>query len=102
MIINNYYRGATDKVSGFAYDTEAKTYKEFSIQGKDWTREAVGVDEFGRKRSCIMTKEGFRLAGDIACSFQTKWDMEIRLDDIKELGFTEDTAMVLDFGIFKI
>ena len=97
MIICNYYRGGTDKLSGFVYDTEKKTYKEFSIQGKDWTR------DFKKDNNIYSVPvSGFNNPGDIDYFFPTKADMTSRLETIKQLGFTRDDVMILDFGIFKL
>jgi len=89
MRILNYYQGETNKLSGFVYDTEARTYKEFSVNGKDW------VDTNG------MAKGGFFLPENIHYRFGTKWEMESKLADIKLLHFTKDNTMVINFGILE-
>lgn len=104
MIICNYYRGGTDKLSGFVYDTEKKTYKEFTIVGEDWTdtvRKKAPYKYIG-ERIYSVHKPGFKVPGDISYFFQTKSDMTDRLETIKQLGFTKDDVMILDFGIFKL
>lgn len=103
MVICNYYRGGTDKLSGFVYDTEKKTYKEFVIQGKDWTQEVRNKAPYNYIGENIYSAApGFVVPGDIDYFFQTKLDMSSRLETIKHLGFTKDDMMVLDFGIFKL
>ena len=97
MLINNCYRGCTDRLSGFTYDTDRKTYKVYSLHGKEWTRE-----EKRERALWSFPKDGWREPGDINYCFPTKFDMELHLEIIKELGFAEDKEMALDFGIFKL
>ena len=97
MLISNYYRGVTDKLSGFVYDTEKKTYKKFVVKGKDWTDEYV---QNGYIYSKI--KSGWKEPSDISYTFSSKGDMELKLCEIKQLNFTEDKSMKLDFGLFKL
>ena len=67
MRIINYYRGSTDKLSGFVYDTDAKTYKEFAIAGKDWTEEYVKNNTYYSRH-----KKNFKIPADIDYFFPTK------------------------------
>ena len=93
MQISNYYCGSTDKISGFVYDTEQRTYKEFTVREQEWIQEKPnGLTEI---------IPGFHIPGEIEYFFQTKRDMLFRIDRIKKLGFTEDAEMVLDFGTFN-
>lgn len=93
MIITNYYRGSTDKLTGFAFDTDRKTYKEFAIPGKIWT------DDKGNR---ISPKNGFDTPGDLDYYFRTLTEMQWKLDDVRKMGFEEDKNMILDFGIFTM
>lgn len=97
MIITNYYRGGTDRLSGFTFDTEMKTYKEFVIPGKLWTKEYVRRD-----RVMVGPMDGFDNPGDLDYYFPTLTEVHMKLNDIKRLGFKEDKDMVLDFGIFEM
>ena len=89
MLITNYYRGGTDRVSGFVFDTEKKIYKEFVFKGKEW-----------RDRNTYDFIDGFKMYGDLQYFFPTLRDMEHQLVQIRVLNFKEDPSMVLDFGIF--
>ena len=60
MKIINYYRGGTDKLSGFVYDTDTKTYKEFSIKGGLWTKDIM---KNGNMYS--VSKPAFKIPADI-------------------------------------
>ena len=94
MRIINYYRGGTDKLSGFVYDTDTKTYKEFAIAGKDWT------ENFKKDNTLYSRhKKNFKIPADIDYFFPTKGDMTKRLDTIKKLKFKKDNKMILDFGV---
>lgn len=93
MIITNYYRGSTDRLSGFVFDTDKKTYKEFVIPGKIWTED---------KGDKICTKDGFDPPGDLQYYFRTLTEMQWKLDDVRKMGFKEDKNMILDFGIFTM
>ena len=97
MKIINYYRGSTDRLSGFVYDTDNNTYKEFTLAGNVWTEEI-------KKGNNIysVSKKAFKLPADIDYFFPTKSDMSTKLTDIKNLGFTEDAGMILDFGVCTI
>ncbi len=94
MRIINYYRGSTDKLSGFVYDTETKTYKEFAIAGKNWTEEYTKNNTYYSRH-----KKNFKIPADIDYFFPTKTDMTHRLETIKKLKFKKDDKMVLDFGV---
>ena len=94
MLICNTYWGGTDRLSGFVYDTEKKTYKEFSLAGETW---AYSYIQKGNIYSHC--KDGFKLPADIEYAFGTKSEMKSKLFDIQQLGFKEDTNMVLDFGL---
>ena len=97
MLIANYYRGGTDRLSGFVYDTKKKTFTTYSIKGIDW------VEEY-QDKGCLWSKPktGWKEPADISYFFPTKSDMKECLTRIKQLGFKEDTSMVLDFGLFKL
>ena len=95
MLISNYYRGGTDKVTGFVADTDRKVFKCYSFRGEEW------IDSHITPGGVVYEiKEGFRDAGDLGYNFPTKVDMEIKLHDYQHLGFKEDADIVLDFGIF--
>lgn len=97
MLISNYYRGSTDRLSGFIYDTDKKIFKTYSLKSSDW------VDEY-QDKGCTWSKvkPGWKDPADIDYFFPTKSDVEMRLIRIKQLGFKKDTSMVLDFGLFKL
>ena len=97
MQILNYYRGSTDRLSGFAFDTEKKAYKEFSLSANDWVT-------FKRYKQHLISepKEGFKQPCDIGYFFQTRRELDEKLHDLIVLGFKEDESMVLDFGVLKI
>ena len=97
MLINNYYRGGTDRISGFVYDTEKKTYKNYVMTSDKWTDVKITV---GGK--IIKTKKGFKVPVEISYYFSTKQEMEMMLNLLKTLGFREDPAINLDFGIFTL
>ena len=91
MKINNYYCGSTDKVSGFLFDTEKKTYKEYELTADKWR------EQKGKK---IVTKDGFHLPCPINYYFRTKYEMELQRDHIIEnQKLKKDDKMILDFGI---
>ena len=92
MFITNYYRGSTNKLTGFTFDTERKKYKEFVLAPKDWTNT---IDYYSIK------KDGFEMPGDLSYYFPTKSEMSGKLEQLKQLGFVEDQNMILDFGIFR-
>ncbi len=89
--IANYYRGGTERLSGFIADTDAKTYKSFSLKGDQWRDGKMGVDD--------RMKKGFGFGADIEYYFPTKTDMECQRTKYELAGFTEDDTKVLDFGI---
>ena len=95
MQIFNYYRGATDKLSGFLFDTDTKKYKEVTVKNTEWSH------EYKHKGATLVAPiEGFTAPGDIAYFFNTKSNLDAQLDKIRKLGFTEDKNIVVDFGIF--
>ena len=102
MLISNYYRGGTERLSGFIYDTEKKTYKEYSLKANEWSHEYEREKDCGYGRKVTEYLSGplpdFKDPADISYYFNTKSEMEIKLHEIQRLGFTEDTTMVLDFG----
>lgn len=95
MLIMNFYRGCTDRLSGFVYDTEKKDYKEFSLSGKEWVENYMKDDYFFSR-----AKKEYKSPADIEYGFQTKADMEIKLNEIKRLGFKQNKTMSLDFGVY--
>lgn len=88
MQICNYFKGATDKLSGFVYDVAAKEYKTFSLKADEWS-DGKGY-----------YKPGGKLPGDIDYFFPTYNAMMLQLAKIKDLGFTENKNIQLDFGTF--
>jgi len=96
MLISNYYRGSTELVSGFIYDTEKRTYKTFQLKAKEWSHT-------WRKGNYIKSGplKDFKNPADITYYFPSKSEMEMKLIDIQKLGFTEDNSIVLDFGTVK-
>ena len=97
MLITNYYRGGTERLSGFTFDTEKKTYKSFVIPAKEWSH--TWVDKKGNIMSAAL--DGFTTPGDVYYYFNTKAELDEKLSAIRRLKFKEDTTMVLDFGITK-
>ena len=97
MLITNYYRGGTERLSGFTFDTEKKTYKSFVIPAKEWSHE--WVDNKGNVMSAPL--KNFKTPGDVYYHFGTKAELDEKLSAIKRLKFKEDTTMVLDFGTTK-
>lgn len=97
MLITNYYRGGTERLSGFTFDTEKKTYKSFVIPAKEWSH--TWVDKRGNIISAPL--DGFTTPGDVYYYFNTKTELDEKLSAIRRLKFKEDTTMVLDFGITK-
>ena len=95
MLISTYYRGETNKVSGFTFDTEEKTYKEYSFKESEWL--------FEDKNHNMHWKTGFDpdMSADIAYFTPTFGDMQSYLTHIQNKGFIEDKNMILDFGCFK-
>lgn len=87
MTISTYYRGGTDRVSGFIFDVESMSYKEFIFGWKMWIESGY-------------PKKGFKMVGDLQYHTQTFGDMIDKLEAIQNLGFIEDKNMILDFGIF--
>lgn len=87
MLICNYYKGCTDKLSGFVYDTSTRTFKSFVLKANEWAINGY-------------YKPGVKLPGDIDYFFPTLSSMEMQLERLKDLYFTEDTNMQLDFGKF--
>ena len=94
MQIATYYRGGTDKITGFVFDTDEHSYKTFYINKDEWT-------EYTHRFSCHMRKENFKMAGDIEYHMETKGDVDRQLSKIEALGYSVDNTMILDFGIFK-
>ena len=97
MLITNYYRGSTDRLSGFTFDTEMKVYKTFVIPAKEWSHEWID------KNHNLMSGplKGFTTPGDVYYYFRTKTELDEKLTQLKRLKFKEDKTMILDFGIFK-
>lgn len=93
MLICDYYRGCTDKLTGHLYDTEKKTFKKFSIKGDIWT---VHYRDGLYLRS--KPKETFKVPADIEYYFKTQFECECKISILKTLGFIEDQTMELDFG----
>lgn len=94
MTICNYYRGGTDRLTGFVFNTELKTYKRFQIKTDIWTETYYKDNvEFSRP-----LKE-FKTPADIYYYFNTLTECFDKLNEIKELGFAEDETMKLDFGV---
>ena len=92
MLISNYYCGTTNKISGFVYDTDRKTYKEYTLS-EDEVFNADG-------KVCHMW-HGWKEPADISYAFRTKNDMLNQLSKIKNLGFKENQFMRLDFGLYE-
>lgn len=93
MLIMNYYRGGTDRVSGFLADTEDKTLKKFEFPSAKW----LNYDP--KTRTCSH-KKNFKMPGDIEYHFPTKGDMELQEIRYANVGFTEDPSIHLNFGAF--
>ena len=96
MLITNYYRGGTDLLTGFTFDTDQKTYKTFTLVPQEWAH--AWVDGSHIKSGPL---QGFKAPGDLAYYFQTKHEMASKLNQIITLGFKEDLNMSLDFGILR-
>jgi hypothetical protein len=96
MIISNYYRGGTNRITGFTVDTEKKIYKKFVIKESQWKEKTDDVYHDPPKI------QGFKMPGPMEYYFPTKTDMEIKLTQYENLGFIENKFMTLDFGIFKL
>ena len=94
MKIVNWYCGGTDRLTGYMFDTESKTYKQFCLKGETW---AVSWKQGNNFYSG--PKDGFKDPGDLAYYFPTLWECMRKLEELKKLGFTEDNDIVLDFGI---
>lgn len=94
MLIINYYRGGTDRLSGFIFDTEKKIYKEFCLPADTWSEEYTKDNTYYSR-----PKKKFKAPGDISYYFQTKWEMESKMVEIRKLGFKKNDNMVLDFGV---
>ena len=93
MIISNYYRGVSEKITGFVIDTENKTFKKYVLAPTEWSHEyKVG------SHICSGPLPEFKNCGDIYYYFQTKTEMENWLEKYKKLGFVEDNQLSLDFG----
>ena len=90
MTICNYYRGGTDRISGFVYNTDNKTFKSFIFSASKWLNED-GTYKFG-----------FKTPGDIKYFFQTLRLLNDTLSELQYIGFKEDNNMPLDFGIFTL
>ena len=90
MKISVSYRGSSDKLSGFVFDTEKKTYATFVINGKDWTRSEMKKTDRGVYMYSY-PKKGFDTPGDIHFDERT-------LADVEKLGFKE-TDDAIGFGI---
>ena len=101
MLITNYYRGCTERLSGFVCDTEKKTYKTFSLKADEWSHE-YEVDKYRRGRMVKEEVSGplpdYHNPSEISYYFNTKSEMEMKLSDYKYIGFVEDNSMILDFG----
>lgn len=69
MEICNYFRGATDKVTGFTYDTERKTYTDFVLKSNEWDPKTI------------------KLPGDVKYFFPTLRDLKNCKKQIIQLGF---------------
>ena len=97
MLINNYFRGSTDKLSGFVYDTEKKTYREYVLKAEVWS------EEYWKNNTLYSSpKKKFKDPADISYFFPTKTDMLKRLETIKKLKFKEDVKMILNFGVCRL
>lgn len=93
MLINNYYRGGTNLFTGFVFNTEEKTYKKYQLKANEWSY------EYEKDNNIISAPvSDFKVPADISYYFSTKSEMEIQLDKIIILGFTEDNSILLDFG----
>lgn len=93
MLINNYYRGGTNLLTGFVFNTEEKTYKKYQLKANEWSYE---YEKGGYILSAPVSD--FKVPADISYYFTTKSEMEIQLDKIIILGFTENNSILLDFG----
>ena len=101
MLITNYYRGCTDRLSGFVCDTEQKTYKTFDLKAEEWSQEYDVVKyRYGRleEQRVFGPMSNYHDPSIISYYFKTKSEMEIKLNEYKSIGFVENTSMVLDFG----
>lgn len=97
MKISVSYRGSSDKLSGFVFDTEKKTYATFVINGKDWTRSEMKKTDRGVYMYSY-PKKGFDTPGDIHFDERTLADVEGYLYQVEKIGFKE-TDDAIDFGI---
>ncbi len=97
MVINNYYRGTTDKLTGFVFDTESKTYKEYKLNADQWSKTVKGTREI-----YVVPRDSFVTPGDISYYFRTKEELKRQLEVIKSLGYKTDDGIRLDFGAFVL
>ena len=97
MTILNYYRGGTDRLTGFLFDTDRKTYRTFMLKAQDW---AMEWKEGNKLYSG--PKPGWKKPGDSHYWFLNLYQCNEKLHEIQSLGFTEDNTMPLDFGIFVL
>ena len=89
MIITNFYRGQTNKLSGFTFDTQTATYKYWEVAADKWTITAPLGHAF--------PKDNFALPGHLVYAYGTKYCLLNQLKKLKELGFAEDRTMKLSF-----
>ncbi len=80
MKINNYYLDSTGKITGFVYDTEAKTYKDFVLEPDEWSPETI------------------KLPSSMEYFFPTLGTLNACQKKLKTLGFVEDNNMQLSFA----
>ncbi|ADL36099.1 hypothetical protein bpr_II161 (plasmid) [Butyrivibrio proteoclasticus B316] len=92
MLINTYYKGATDKVTGFVYDTDRKSFKDYSFVSSEW------LTIKGREEEAV---ENFKMCGDM-CYFMPTLKVlnQQRNELVNFCSFFEAADMVLDFGAF--
>lgn len=92
MLITSYYRGATDKLSGVTFDTERHIFKTWSLKPDDWSH------TYKKGNSTYSTTNNdFVIPGDIDFYHTQKYDLNKTIAKLKDIGFTEDTTMVLNF-----
>ena len=92
MLISAVYRGSNEDLSGVTFDTEKKTYKQWKLKREKWTHDVQkGTTLFSRPN------DDFAVPGDMYFYHVYKHELIEKINELKNLGFQENTSMELTF-----
>jgi hypothetical protein len=78
-------------LSGFAFDTEKKTYKTFKIEKSLWLNMKPCSNLFAAKKN-------FKMPGALNYELKDIKECNSYMDELEKSGFVTDSRMALDFG----